>query len=116
MGSCREHTKCNCINLVPLVQSQRTTRGLKRSKRYHGTLLSFSAKDYDKDEGRSRLDENGIRDAEGFHCTKKLVLTRDDNLHLRSVTPQTDDDLSTNDSEEDPRCVETNDLIVRIQT
>ena len=101
---------------VPLIQSQRTTRGLKCSKRYRGTSLPFSAEDYDKDEGRPHLDKNGIRDMEGSGRTKKLVLTRDDNLHLRSVTPQTDDDLNTDDSEEDPRCVETNDPTVRIRT
>ena len=100
--------------LVPLVQSQKTTRGLKRSKRYQGTSLPSSTEDYDKNEGRPHLDENGICDAEGSRCTKKLVLTRDDNLRLRSVTPQTDDDLSIDDCEEDRRCVETNDPTVRI--
>ena len=101
---------------VPLLQSQRTTRGLKHSKRYQGTSLPFSTEGYDKDDSRPCLDENGIRNVEGSRRTKKLVLTRDDNLRLRSVTPQTDDDLSTDDSEEDPRCVETNDPIVRIRT
>ena len=102
--------------MVPLLQSQRTTRGLRHSKRYQGTSLPFSTEDYDKDEDRPRLNENGIRDAEGSRRTKKLVLTTNDNLCLRSVTPQTDDDLSTDDSKEDPRCVETNDPTVRIQT
>ena len=52
---------------------------------------------------------------EGFCCTKKLVVIRDDNLRLRSESRQTDDDLSTEDSEEDSRCVEANDPVVRIQ-
>ena len=104
------------VTSVPLVQSQRTTRGLKRLKRYQGTSLPFSIEDYDKDDGRPRLDKNGIRDAKGSHRTKKLVLTRDDNLRLKSVTLQTDDDLSTDDSEEDPRYVETNDPTLRIRT
>ena len=53
------------------------------------------------------MDEHGIRNAEGSHHTKKLVLTRDDNLRFRSVTLQTKYDLSTDDSKEDPRFVET---------
>lgn len=95
---------------------QRITRGVKRRKRYQGTALRFSADDYDETEGRPPLDENGIRDPEGSRRTKKLVVTRDDNLRLRSVSPQTDDDMSTDDSEEDPRCVEANDPTVRIRT
>ena len=77
--------------------------------------LRFSAEDYNESEGRPHLDENGIRDAESSCRTKKLVVTRDENLRLRSESPQTDDDLSTEDSEEDPRCVEANDLTVRIR-
>ena len=77
--------------------------------------LRFSAKDYHESEGRPHLDENGIRDAEGSRRTKKLVVTRAENLRLRSVSPQIDDDLSTKDSEEDPRCVEAHDPIVRIR-
>ena len=73
--------------LVPLLRSQRTMRGLKRSKREQRTSLPFSTEDYDKDECEPRLDENGIHDAEGSHRMKKLVLTRDDNLCFRSVTP-----------------------------
>ena len=76
--------------------------------------LRFTAEDYESD-GRPHLDENGIRDAEGSRRTKKLVVTRVENLRLRTVSPQTDDDLSTEDSEEDPRCVEANDLTVRIR-
>ena len=64
--------------------------------------LRFTVEDYDESEGRPHLDENGIRDAEGSRHTKKLVVTRAENLRLRSVSPQTDDDLSTEDSEEDP--------------
>ena len=77
--------------------------------------LWFSAEDYDESEGRPHLDENGIRDAEGSCRTKKLVVTRAENLHLKSVSLQIDDDLSTKDSEEDPRCVEANDPTVRIR-
>ena len=85
-------------------------------KRFQGTSLPFSTEDYDKDEGRPRLDKNGIREAKGSRCTKKLVLTRDDNLHLRSVILQLDDDLSMDDFEQESRCVETNDPTVRIRT
>ena len=77
--------------------------------------LQFSAEDYDESEGRPHLDENGIRDAEGSHRTKKLVVTRAENLRLKSVSPQMDDDLSTEDSEEDPWCVEANDPTVQIR-
>ena len=77
--------------------------------------LRFSAKDYDESEGRPHLDENGIRDTEGSRCIKKLVVTRVENLRLKSKSPQTDDDLSTEDSEEDPRCVEANDPTIQIK-
>ena len=77
--------------------------------------LRFTAEDYDESEGRPHLDENGIRDAEGSRRTKKLVVTRAENLCLRSVSLQIDDDLSIEDSEEDPRCVEANDPTVRIR-
>ena len=77
--------------------------------------LWFSAEDYDESEGRPHLDENGIRDAEGSRHTKKLVVTRAQNLRLRSMSPQINDDLRTEDFEEDPRCVEANDPIVRIR-
>ena len=77
--------------------------------------LWFTTEDYDESKGRPHLDENGIRDAEGSRRTKKLVATRAKNLRLRSVSPQTDDDLSTEDSEEDPRCVEANDPTMGIR-
>ena len=77
--------------------------------------LQFSAEDYDESEGRPHLDVNSICDAEGSSRTKKLVVTRAENLRLRSVSLQIDDDLSTEDSEEDPQCVEANDPIVRIR-
>ena len=77
--------------------------------------LQFSVEDYDESEGRPHLDENGIHDVEGSRCTKKLVVTRTENLRLRSVSPQTNDDLSTEDSKEDPQCVEANDPTVRIR-
>ena len=94
---------------------QRITRGMKRQKRHQGMALRFTAEDYDESEGRPHLDDNGIRDAEGSHRTKKLVVTRAENLRLRSMSPQTDDDLSTEDSEEDPRCVEANDPTIWIR-
>ena len=78
---------------------QRITRGMKRRKMHQGMALRFIVEDYDESEGRPHLDENGIRDAEGSHRTKKLVVTRAENLRFRSVSPQTDDDLSTEDSE-----------------
>ena len=77
--------------------------------------LWFSAEDYDESEGRPHLDENGICDTEGSRRTKKLVVTRDENFLLRNKSPQANDDLSTEDSEEDPRCVEANDPIVWIR-
>ena len=77
--------------------------------------LWFSVEDYDESEDRPHLDENDIHDAEGSCRTKKLVVTRAKNLRLRSMSPQTDDDLSTEDSEEDPRCVEANDPTIRIR-
>jgi len=97
---------------------QRTTRGVKRTrKRYQGRSLPFTAEDYNEDEGRPHLDENGIHDAEGSRPTKKIIFSqRDRDLHLRSATPQTDDDFSTDESDEDPRCVEANDPTVRIRT
>ena len=94
---------------------QRITREMKRRKRHQSMALWFTAEDYDESEDRPHLDENGIRDAEGSRRTKKLVVTRVENLCVRSVSPQTDDDLSTEDSEEDPWCVEANDPIVRIR-
>ena len=97
---------------------QRTTRGVKHTrKRYRGRSLPFTAEDYNEDEGRPHLDENGIHDAEGSRLTKKIIFSQHDReLHLRSATPQTDDDCSTDESEEDPRCVEANDPTVRIRT
>ena len=94
---------------------QRITRGMKRQKSHQGMALRFTTEDYDESEGRPHLDENGIRDAEGSRRTKKLVVTRAENLRLRSESPQTDNDLSTKDSKEDPRCVEANDPTVRIR-
>ena len=69
--------------------------------------LRFSTdSDYNESEGRPHLDENGIRDAESSRRTRTLVVTRAENLRLWSVSPQTDDGLSTEDFEEDPGCVE----------
>ena len=94
---------------------QRITTGMKRRKKHQGMALWCSTKDYDESEGRPHLDENGICDAESSRHTKKLVVTRAENLHLKSESPQTNDDLSTKDSEEDPRCVEANDPTVHIR-
>jgi hypothetical protein len=96
----------------------RNMRGVKRTrKRYHGRSLPFTAEDYNEDEGRPYLDENGIHDVEGSRSTKKIIFSQcDRKLHLRSATPQTDDDFSTNESEEDPSYVEANDPTVRIRT
>ena len=77
--------------------------------------LRFTTEDYDESEGRPHLNENGIRDAEGSRRTKKLVVTRAENLRFKSMSPQTDDDLSTEDSEEDPWCVEANDPTIWIR-
>jgi hypothetical protein len=95
---------------------QRTTRGVKRNrKRYQERSLPFIAEGYNEDEGRPHLDENGIHDEEGSRPTKKIIFSqRDQDLHLRSATPQTDDDFSTDKSNEDPRCVEANDPTVQI--
>ena len=66
----------------------KTTRGVKRTrKRYQGRLLPFTAEDYNKDEGRPHLDENGIQDVEGSRPTKKIIVSQHDReLHLRSAT------------------------------
>ena len=109
--STRNQVRSNCGSIG---LGQRIIRGMKCQKRHQSMALWFGTEDYDESEGRPHLDENGIRDAEGSRHTKKLVVTRDDNLRLRSKSPQTDDDLSTEDSEEDPKCIEANDPIVRI--
>ena len=49
--------------------------------------LQFCTEVYDESKGRPHLDENGICDAEGSRRTKNLVVTKDDNLHLRSESP-----------------------------
>ena len=49
--------------------------------------LWFGAKDYNESEGKPHLDGNGICDAEGSRCTKKLVVTRNDNLCFRNESP-----------------------------
>ena len=97
---------------------ERTTRGVKCTrKRYQERSLPFTAEDYNIDESRPHLDENGIHDAEGCRPTKKIIISQHDReLHLRSVTPQTDVDFSTGEFEEDPRCIEANNPIVRIRT
>ena len=97
---------------------QRTTRDVKHTrKRYQRRSFSFTVEDYNEDDDRPHLDENGIHDAKGSRPTKKIIISQHDReLHLRSATPQTDDDFSTDESEEDPRCVEANDPTVRIRT
>lgn len=95
---------------------RRITRGVKRRRRYQGRAFRFAGEDYDPSDGRPNLDNNGIRDVEGSRPTKKLVVTRDDRLHLRTASPQSDDDESTDESDEDPRCMEANDPTVRFRT
>ena len=94
---------------------QRTTRGVKRKKRFQGTASRFAPYEPDNSEGRPELDENGIRDPQGSRPTKKLVITRDDELRLSTRSPRSDDDMSTDESEEDRRCDEANDPTVRIR-
>ena len=72
--------------------------------------------DYDVTNGMPHLDEHGIRDVESSQQTKKLV-TGKGSLRLRSVSSQEDDDdMSTEEFDMDPRCMETNDPIVRART
>ncbi len=92
---------------------RRTTRGVKRA-RYQGRPIRFVGEDYDPSDGRPNLDENGLCDVEGSRPTRRLVVTRDERLRLRAVTPRSDDDESTDDSDEDPRCLEANDPTVRL--
>ena len=62
------------------------------------------------------LDEHGIRDVESSQRTKKLVTGRR-SLRLQSVSPQEeDDDMSTEESDVDPQCMDSNDPIVCIRT
>ena len=103
-----------CIQVVVGVEGAKELQERSNVRRYQGTSLSFIAKDYNEDEGRPHLEKNGMHNAEGSRCTKKLIMTKHEKLRLRSVTLQTDDDLSTDESEEDPRCVEANDSTVWI--
>ena len=97
-------------------QRLRTTRGAKRRRRYQGRQTPFVGDDYDVVDGMPHLDEHGIRDVESSQQTKKLVTGRG-SLRLRSVSPQEDDDdMSTEESDVDPRCMEPNDPTVRIWT
>ena len=97
-------------------QHLRTTRGAKRRRRYQGRQTPFVSDDYDVTDGMPYLDEHGIRDVESSQRTKKLVTGRG-SLRFRSVSPQEDDDnMSTEESNVDPRCMEPNDPIVRIWT
>ena len=94
----------------------RTTRGAKRRRRYQGRQTPFVSANYDVADGMLHLDEHGICDVESFQRTKKLVTGRR-SLRLRSVSPQEeDDDMSTEESDMDPRCMEPNDPTVRIRT
>ena len=62
------------------------------------------------------LDEHEIRDVESCQRTKKLVTGRE-SLRLRSVSPQEeDDDMSTEESDVDPQCMEPNDPTICIRT
>ena len=94
----------------------RTTRGAKRRRRYQGRRIPFVGDDYDVADGMPHLDEHGIRDVESSQRTKKLVTGRG-SLRLRRVSPQEEDnDMSTEESDVDPRCMEPNDPTVRIRT
>ena len=94
----------------------RTTRGAKRRRRHQGRQTPFVGDDYEVADGMPHLDEHGIRDVESSQQTKKLVIGRG-SLRLRSVSPQEDDDnMSTEESDVDPRCMEPNDPTVRIRT
>ena len=72
--------------------------------------------DYDVADGMLHLDEHGIRDVESSQRTKKLVTGRG-SLRLRSMSPQEENnDMSTEESDVDLRCMEPNDSTVRIRT
>ena len=88
-----------------------------RQRRYQGRRTPFVGDDYDVADGIPQiLDEHGIRDVESSQRTKKLVTSRG-SLHLRSVSSQEEnDDMSTEESDVDPRCMEPNDPTVRIRT
>ena len=93
----------------------RTTRGVNKRRRYQGRQTPFVGDNYDVADGMFHLDEHGIRDVESSQRTKKLVTGRG-SLRLRSVSPQEeDDDMSTEESDVDPRCMEPNDPTVRIR-
>ena len=97
-------------------QCLRTTRGAKRRKRYQGQQTPFVGDDYNVADCMPHLDEHGIHDVESSQRTKKLFTGRG-SLRLRSVSPQEDDDnMSTVESDVDPRCMEPNDPTVRIRT
>ena len=101
---------------APLEPPRLRTRGAKRQRRYQGRQTPFVGDDYDVAEGMPHLDEHRIRDVESSQRTKKLVTGRG-SLHLRSVSPQEDDDnMSTEESDVDPRYMEPNDLTVCIRT
>lgn len=86
---------------------------IKQQQKYWGKAIWFNSEDYDKINYRLQLNENSICNVEGSHCTKKLV-TRDDTLHLRSMSHQINNDLSTDDSNMDVSCLEANDPIVQV--
>ena len=70
--------------------------------------------DHDVTDGMPHLDEHGIHDIESSQRTKNLV-TRRGSLRLQSISPQEDDDdISTEESDMDLRCMEPNDPIVRV--
>ena len=97
-------------------QCLRTTRGAKKRRRYQGRQTPFVGDDYDVADGMPHLDEHGIRDVESSQQIKKLVTGRG-SLRLRSVSPQEDDDdMSTEESDVDSRCMEPNDPTVHIRT
>ena len=88
---------------------QRGEGGAKRRRRYQGRQTPFVGDDYDVADGMPHLDEHGIRDVESSQRTKKLVTGRS-SLRLQSVSPEEDDDnMSTEESDMDPQCMEPND-------
>ena len=97
-------------------QRLKTTRGVKRRRRYQGRRTPLVGDDYDVTDGMPHLDEHGIRDVESSQQTKELVTGRG-SLCVRSVSLQEDDDnMSTKKSDVDPRYMEPNDPTVRVRT
>ena len=72
--------------------------------------------DYDVTDGMPHLDEHRIRDVESSEQTRKLV-SRRSSLRLQSVSPKEDEnDMNTEESDMDHRCMEPNDPTIRVWT